>query len=135
MSKIPAAHAAGRPHGAAFRELDARVLFRFQQLPENLLFRVVRASWVAGSRTNAAVTFADQVLVAQIFRLPVSQIFPCLLVETLGERFRQTVGNRFGHDRAVVIMVALEFLADFLSPLPGRDREYAEVILQSRFLR
>ena len=62
MGEIQSAHAAAGPHGAAFGQLDAGVLFHVEQLPQNPLLRVVGTGGITRRRADAAVFFRDQIL-------------------------------------------------------------------------
>src|ERR1700722_3174372 len=70
--QVPAAHAACRRHGAAFRQADARRALRAQQGEQDRLLGMVRARGVARSRPYAAVALPDQLRVAQVLRPPES---------------------------------------------------------------
>ena len=50
-------------------------------------------------------------------------------VQVFGERFGQPVGQRLGHDRVVVVVIAVELRGQLVAADAGRDGERAEVIL------
>ena len=104
MGKVPAAHTAGGPHRATLGQLDSRNALHIEQLPENLLLGVIRAGGITGSRADPAISFANQILVAQVFIVPVTEILAGLFVETFGKCFRQPIRNRFSQDRTVIVM-------------------------------
>src|SRR5436309_15472775 len=105
MREIEAADAAGGPHGAAFSELDAGVLLRVEQLPENPLFGVVGAGGIAGGGPDAAILFFDQLFGTQILIPAVAPFFTHALVQVFSERFGESVGQRFSHNGVVVVVV------------------------------
>ena len=55
-------------------------------------------------------------------------------VQILGKRFRQTVGQRLGHDALVVVVLLLELGAKRVDPDPCRDDERADVVQQAGLL-
>src|ERR1035441_8784887 len=55
VGEVQSADTRAGPHGAAFGQLDAGVLFRVEQLPEGPFLRVVGASGVAGGGADAAI--------------------------------------------------------------------------------
>src|SRR5438445_11171293 len=95
---------------------------------------MVRAGWVAGRRTNAAVALPDQILIAERLPLAVAPLLACLLVQQLGEGLRQPVSQRLCHDRVVVVVLLLKTRADRFNTNAARDRERAHVILEARGL-
>jgi hypothetical protein len=54
------------------------------------------------------------------------------LVQPLGERLGQAVGERLRHDRAVVVVVGLEPGDELVQAEPGGDRERAQVVFGGR---
>ena len=53
-----------------------------------------------------------------------------MFVEVLSERFRQAIGQRFGHDRIIIVMLRLEFFRQLVHSDSGSHRETPEVISQ-----
>ena len=75
---------------------------------------MVGTSGVSRGRPNAAIFFADQIVIAKIFRFAVAPFFTDTLVQALSERFSQPVCKGLGHDRVVVVMIFLEPAAEFV---------------------
>src|SRR5690606_31241906 len=55
MGEIQARYGGARPHGKAFRELDAGAALRIQQPEQSVLLRVIGLGRIAGRGTNALV--------------------------------------------------------------------------------
>ena len=68
MGKIKPAHARARMHGERFRQRDAGVLLRVEQIEQRPLFRVIGRRRITRRRTDAAIAFANQFLVRKLFR-------------------------------------------------------------------
>src|ERR1039457_6285834 len=130
MREIKSTDAAAGPHGETLGELDAGVFLRVEQVPENSLFRMVWAGRITGCRADAAIFLFDEVLGRELLVSSEAPGSTRLLVQVLGERFGQAVGQRFGHDGIVIVMVRFEFLDDFLQTMPARDRESANMIIR-----
>ena len=67
----------------------------------------------------------------QLFIAPESPRNPCLLMQIFGERFGQSIRQRFGHDCAVVVVLAFEFFGELICAVDG-DRKSAEIVLYRR---
>ena len=85
---------------------------------------------ITGSRPNAAIFFADQIVMRQFFVAPKSPGDPRLLVQIFGKRFRQSIRQRFGHDRVVIVVLTFEFFREFIGAM-NRDGKSAEIVLSS----
>lgn len=70
--EIPTAHAGSGVHGVAFGEDDAGRGLGAEKFEELRLGLVIRAGRVAGSRVDAAIFLADDVLHLQVFDLLVT---------------------------------------------------------------
>ena len=68
---------------------------------------------------NAAIFFADQIVIAKIFRFAVAPFFTDTLVQALSERFSQPVCKGLGHDRVVVVMIFVELFGQFVAAQAG----------------
>ena len=108
MGKVKAADAAGRPHRAAFGQLDAGVFFHVQQIPERPLFRVVGTGRIAGGGADAAILFLDQLLDGEVFIFAITPFGADAPVQVFGEGFRQAVGQRLGQDGVVIVVAGFE---------------------------
>ena len=73
------------------------------------LLGVVRARRIAGRGPDAAVLLGDQLALRRRSSGGVAPEFaPHALVQVLGERFGEPVGQRLQHDRVVVVVLRLE---------------------------
>ena len=129
MGKIKAAHAAGRPHGAAFGQLDAGLLFHVQQFPERPLFCVVGTGRIAGGGADAAILFLNQLLHGQILIPSISPFGANAPVQIFSKSLRQAVGQRLGQDGVVIVVSGFELRGQFVHAQAGGDGEQADVIL------
>src|SRR5205809_1076104 len=128
MRKIKAADARAGPHGAAFGQFDAGVLFGVEQLPERPLLGVVGAGRIAGGGADAAVLFADQILGGQLLQLAEAPFLARALVQVLGKGLRQAIRQSLGHNRVVIVVIALKLLAERLDAESRRHGKSADVI-------
>ena len=92
---------------------------------------MVGAGGVAGRRTDPAVLLADQIFAGQFFAFAKPPRFARALVQIFGKGFGQTIGQCFGHDRVVIVMVPLELLAKFLDAKSRADGKGTEIIFQA----
>jgi len=76
-------------------------------------------------RADAAVLFTDQFFLGELLGFAVTPLLADAFVEVLGEGLGQTVGERFGHNRVVVVLVRLEFPAEVIDAETGRNSEGA----------
>ena len=131
MREIKSAHAAAGPHGKAFGQLDAGVLFDVEQFPENSFLRVVGAGGITGGRADAAIFFLDQIFGVEIFGFAKAPFVADAFVQIFGEGLGQTIRQRLGHDGVVIVVVVFEFLDEFLEAMAAGDGEGADVIRES----
>ena len=88
---------------------------------------MVRAGGVAECGADAAIFLRDQLIVRELFirRVPgaahIAMDFFC-------KRFGQTIGERFRHDRVVIVVIALEMRDELVDADACRHRERADVI-------
>ena len=113
MREVKSADRAARPHGETFRELDAGVFFRVEQIPENFFLGVVWRGGITRRRSNTAIFFFDQIIRREFFQPAKTPFVADAFVEILGERFRQTIGNGFGENGVVIVVFGFELLNDF----------------------
>src|SRR5262249_205932 len=105
MGEVEAADAGARPHRVTFSELDAGVLFDFQQLPKRLVLRVMGTGRVGGGGTDAAVFFVDEIFFAEVLGFAEAPLFAGFLVKIFGEGFGEAIGEGFGHDGVVIVVI------------------------------
>ena len=128
MREVEAADRSGWEHGEVLRERDAGALLGGEQVEEDSLLGVVGARGVAGRRPDAAVLFVDELLVTQILVSAVTPVRAGALVQQLGERFGQPIGQGPDHDGVIVVMIGLEAAHEFSGAIAGGNREGTEVI-------
>src|SRR5690606_21197078 len=86
MGEIEAGDGRTGPHREAFGKVDAGVGFRVEKVEDRAFLGMVGAGGVAGGRTDAAVLFADQLLVREhLVRGIAPEFAPDPGVETFGE--------------------------------------------------
>src|SRR5262245_28081086 len=115
--------------------MNALVLFGLQQIKKRSLLGVIGLRRIAWRGTDAAVTFFDQVFVAQIFIPPVAPFLARPFVQQFGEGFGQAVGQRLGHDRVVIVVITFEARAKLFEADARGDCETADVIGPPAFAR
>src|SRR5687768_6679823 len=78
---------------------------------------------IAGRRADALVLFVDQTIAREVLARGVApELLAHAFVHALGESFRDAVGQRFDHDRAIIVVGALEPLGDaYLLDAGGND--------------
>ena len=133
MAQVQPAHACARHHRQVLGQLDAHLVGP-QDLPDLELLGVVRTTRVAECRANSAKLLGNQLLVARLLvgRVPGPSH---LLVQHLGQRFSQPVGQRLDHDRPVVVVILLVLAHDLIHAQSRRHRERAHVVAQPRLFR
>ena len=89
---------------------------------------MVGAGGITGRRANTAITLFDEVFVGEFFVLSVTPFFTHAFVQVLGEGLGESIRQRFGHDRVVVVVVLFEFFDEFLQSVPAGDGERAKVV-------
>ena len=87
---------------------------------------MVRTRRVSEGRTDAAVSFGDQILAREPLVAAVSPIASRAGVERLRRRFCQPVGQRLHHDRVVVVVIALERRDEIVGAEAGGHRKGAD---------
>src|SRR5690349_15141960 len=117
MTEMDAADARAGHHRVALREGDADLLCP-EQVEELPLLAVVRARGIPERRADAAEALLDQLFLRSRGARLVP-LAPRDLVQVLGERLCEAVGERLRHDRAVVVVVRLEARAELLEADAG----------------
>src|SRR5437867_3315212 len=83
----------------------------------------------ARRRTDAAIFFLDEVLVRKLLVVAVAPFLTDPFVQVFGKGLRQTIGQRFGHDGVVIVVVGLEFLDEFFQTETAGDGEGTQMIV------
>ncbi len=133
MSKIKPTHARPRPHRKRFGEYHSSVGPHVEQAPKRAFLSMVRARGIACSRPDSTILLMDQFLCTQAFFATVTPLIPNPLVQTFSKSFGKTIGEGFGHDGVVVVMLGTEAVAQLLQPDPAGYRECTDVVLQPGF--
>src|SRR6202042_207370 len=85
---IEARHRRTGPHGETFRQLDADLVFRIQQLEQGCLLAVLGLGRIAWRGADALIFLADQVGVGELLLGGIAPIFLAhFLVQALGKSF------------------------------------------------
>ena len=135
MGKVEAADARGRQHGATLGKRHAGGVFGIEQREERLLLGVIWTGRIAGGGTDAAVALLDEGLGGEVFLAAVAPVAPRLLVEPFGKGLGQPIGECLGHDRRVVVVLAVMAAAEFLAAVARRAGEGPEVVLAAALHR
>ena len=104
-------------------------------MEERPLLDVIRRCGITGCRADAAITFANQLLVRQAFFRSKTPRDARLAMQIFRERLGQPVGQRFRQNRVVVVVLCLEVFGQFIRADPRSDRESAQIIVSSGLLR
>ena len=100
-----------------------------EQLEQRCLFGVIGLRRIAGRRADAAIFFGDQLAARERLVGRIGPEFPAhALMHALGERFCQTIRQRLGHDRRVVVVGVLEALGHRVLADAGGHRECADIV-------
>ena len=129
MREIEPRHGRWRRHRHALGEIDAGVLGCVEQIEDGALLGVIGLRRIAGRRANAAIFFRDEIVIPKrLFRRIAPELAPHLRVHRFGERFRQTIAERLGHDGRVIVIGALKADSNLFFANPRRHREGADII-------
>src|ERR1700733_1699849 len=110
-------------------------VFSFTSSPESAFFRVVRAGWVAGCGTDAAIVFVNEVCRGKVFAAAIAPLIADALVKTLGEGFCEAVCDGLSHDGVVIVVLGFELLDEFFEAEAAGDGEAADVVSEAGFFR
>ena len=99
-----------------------------EEVEERVFLRMVGLGGVAGGRADAAVLLVDQIVVTELLFNTIAPIVAGYLVKTLGEGFRQPVGQGLGHNRMVVVVVSFEAGGQFARADAGGHCESAQIV-------
>src|SRR6516165_12532692 len=135
MAKIEPAYRRAWPHCIAFGQFHADALAP-EQSEQRALFRVVGLRRIARRRTDAAILFRDELVIAErLVRGVAPEFLAHTLMQSLGERFRQPIGQYLHHDRRVIVIGPFEALGHFVLADASRDGEATDVIGQPALTR
>ncbi|KAG1249785.1 hypothetical protein G6F68_013143 [Rhizopus microsporus] len=130
MAEVVAGNGRRRQHREALGQFHAGVRFGLQQVEQPALLAVLGAGRIAGRRTDAAVLLVDQGFVVQRLGVVVSpESGTHALMQALGQRLGEAVGERLQKDRVVVVMLGLEARDVRVDADTGGDRERADPVL------
>ena len=120
MREVDPADRGSRHHRVALGQLEPD-LARAEQLEELPLLAVVRAGRVAEGGPDAAEPLGEQLLAAELLvgRVPLA---PRPLVQPLGERLGEPVGERLDDDRLVVVVLGLVARGELVGAVDRRPR-------------
>ena len=135
MREVEAADRRRREHRQALGELDRELLLAAQQVEEQPLLGVVGAGRVARRGPDAAVLLADQVAHLERLVLAVAPLAARALVQPLGERLGQAVGERLHHDRGVGVVLALVARDQLVDAEPRGHGEGPDPVGEPRLAR
>ena len=96
-------------------------------MEQRSLIGMIRTRRITGGGPDAAILFANQICIRQLFVAPKSPRDTSLFMQIFGERFSQSVCQRFDHNRAVVVVLTLELFGELISAVNG-DRESAKIV-------
>src|SRR3546814_10770276 len=89
---------------------------------------MVGAGRIAGGRTDAAILLLDQRLVSQLLAGRIAPQFGAdMLVQPLGERFGEAIGERLQQDVRIIVLVGAEAFRMRLEAVKA-DREAAHPV-------
>src|SRR4029079_15621285 len=85
---------------------------------------------VAGGGADTAVFFGGDFLVREVFLSGVAPIVAAnFRMQIFAEGLGEAVGEGFGHDRVVIVVLAVEGSGQLIAAEAGRDGEGADVVL------
>src|SRR5262249_2771259 len=95
------------------------------------LFRVVRLRRIAGRGADAAIFLGDELVIAErLVGRVTPEFLAYTLMQSLGERFGQAIGQCLHHDCRVVVIGPLETLGNFVLTDASGDSEAADIVRQ-----
>ena len=130
MREVDAADARGRRHRERLGEREPGVL-RAEEREQLRLLAVVGAGRIAERGPDPAEALREQLLRREL-RAGLVPRAARGLVEVLGERLGEAVGERLDHDRVVVVVLGREARGELVGADPGGDGERADVIAVGR---
>ncbi len=109
-------------------QFDSRLSLGIEKFEEGFFFRMVGLGRVAGSGSDTAVFFRNQVVEGDSLVVFEAPFATGSLVQHFGERFGQSIGQRLHEDRVVVVVGGFVLGRQRLAADAGRDRETADPI-------
>jgi len=109
VREVEAADGGGWEHREILGELDACCARGIEQGEQRRFLRVIWRGWVARCGADAAISLAQQVVDSQLLVAAEAPGVANLLVQPFGAGLGQAVGERFGHDGVVIVMLLFEF--------------------------
>lgn len=129
MCEVKAGDSGGREHGETFGEMDTYGIFDMEEIEECAFFGMVGASGITGGGADAAIAFADQIIVAEVFLLAESPFVANALVEVFGEGFGESVSECFGGDGVVIVVIGFVMGDQFIGSKTRGNAEGSEIIV------
>ena len=87
MRKIEPAHAGAGMHRKRLRQFHPCVVLCIEQIKERSFLGVIGTGWITGSGPDAAIFFADQISIRQLFVAPKSPSDASFFMKIFGKRF------------------------------------------------
>ena len=87
MRKIEPAHAGAGMHRKRLRQFHPCVVLCIEQIKERSFLGVIWTGWITGSGPDAAIFFADQISIRQLFVAPKSPSDASFFMKIFGKRF------------------------------------------------
>ena len=88
MRKIEPAHAGAGMHCKRLRQFDPCVVLGIEQIKERSFLGVIGTGWITGSGPDAAIFFADQISIRQLFVATKSPRDASFFMKIFSKRFR-----------------------------------------------
>ena len=87
MRKIEPAHAGAGMHRKRLRQFHPCVVLCIEQIKERSFLGVIGTGWITGSGPDAAIFFADQISIGELFVAPKSPRDASFFMQIFGKRF------------------------------------------------
>src|SRR5437762_2628445 len=95
------------------------VAFGIQQIKESVLFSVIRAGRITSGRTDAPISFCDQICHGQMLVGTETPSDARLLMEKFGKSFRKAIRQGLGQNCVIIIVRVGKFLRERICSMDG----------------